>query len=113
MRGSLKQRYQGSWSIILDLGYERDPVTGKQRRRQKWFTVRGTRRDAQIKLAELLHNKNQGHVIEPSRMTLGDWLEEWLKLAVTPPKKRPRTYETYVSVIKTHLNPNAWPLCVS
>jgi hypothetical protein len=29
MRGSLKKRYKGSWSIILDLGYETDPATGR------------------------------------------------------------------------------------
>jgi hypothetical protein len=28
MRGSIKRRYKGSWSLILDLGRERDPATG-------------------------------------------------------------------------------------
>jgi hypothetical protein len=28
MRGSLKQRYPGSWSLILDLDRETDPATG-------------------------------------------------------------------------------------
>ena len=27
MRGSLVQRYKGSWSIVLDLGYHVDPAT--------------------------------------------------------------------------------------
>ena len=30
MRGSLKQRYEGSWSLILDLGYQHDTVTGRR-----------------------------------------------------------------------------------
>ena len=30
MRGSIKRRYEGSWSLILDLGYVTDPQTGLQ-----------------------------------------------------------------------------------
>ena len=51
MRGHLKQRSKGSWSIVLDMG--RDPATGK--RRQQWQTVRGTKKEAEKKLAELQH----------------------------------------------------------
>jgi len=36
-----------------------DPETGKPKRIQKWFTVRGTKRDAEKKLAELLHQANR------------------------------------------------------
>jgi hypothetical protein len=43
MRGSVRQRYKGSWSLILDLGYEANPTTGKRKRRQTWVTFRGTR----------------------------------------------------------------------
>ena len=43
MRGSLKQRSKGSWSIILDLGYETDPDTGQKKRKQRCQTIRGTR----------------------------------------------------------------------
>ena len=39
MRGSLVPRYKGSWSIVLDLGYEVDPVTGLGKRKQQWITV--------------------------------------------------------------------------
>ena len=35
MRGSLKQRSKGSWTIILDLGSKRDPVSGLMKRKQK------------------------------------------------------------------------------
>ena len=49
MRGHIKQRSKGSWTIVLDLG--RDPSTGK--RRQQWVTHRGTRKEAEKKLAEL------------------------------------------------------------
>ena len=61
MRGSLKQRYKGSWSIILDLGYQTDPETGKRKRRQKWITFVGPRKGpggAEAKLTELLREAN-------------------------------------------------------
>jgi len=74
-RGSLKKRYKNSWSIILDLGYRTDSETGKRRRNQKWFTVQGTKRDAETKLAELLHRANNHELVEPSKITFGEWLD--------------------------------------
>ena len=105
MRGSLKQRYQGSWSIILDLGYDVDPQTGLKRRRQKWITFRGPKRDAQQKMNELLHAVHKQEFVEPSKRTFGEWLEEWLEKAIKP-VKRLRTYEAYRNVIVRHLKPD-------
>jgi integrase len=105
MRGSIRKRYKDSWNIILDVGYQLNPDTGKQRRVQKWFTVQGTKRDAEKKLAELVHNLHRSEYVEPSKLTAGEWLHEWLETAVKPPNKRLRTYETYKSVIERHLMP--------
>jgi hypothetical protein len=58
MKGSLKQRSEGSWTIILPLG--RDPVTGKKR--QKWHTVNGNKKQAQAELNRLLHELQTGSV---------------------------------------------------
>jgi integrase len=105
MRGSIRTRYKGSWNIILDLGYQPDPQTGQPKRKQKWYTIRGTKRDAETKLAELLHAVNRNELIEPTKLTLGTWLETWLETAIKPPNKRLRSYETYKSVIHRHLTP--------
>jgi integrase len=105
MRGSIRKRYKASWNVILDLGYQITPGTGQQKRVQKWFTVQGTKRDAERKLTELLHNLNRGEYVEPSKLTLGGWLTEWLETAIKPPNKRLRTYETYKGVIERHLMP--------
>lgn len=67
--------------------------------------MQGTKRDAEKKLAELLHDLHRSQYVEPSKLTLGEWLHEWLETAITPPNKRPRTYETYKSVIERHLKP--------
>lgn len=106
MRGSIRKRYKQSWNIILDIGYQILPETSTPKRVQKWFTVQGTKRDAEKKLAELLHDLHRSQYVEPSKLTLGEWLSEWLETAIKPPNKRLRTYETYMSVIERHLTPN-------
>lgn len=104
MRGHLFQRYPGRWTIVLDVGRKVDPLTGRTKRVQKWKTIRGTKKEAQAELATLLHNFNRGQVISPSKMTLAEWLDEWLNSAIKP-HKRLRTYETYLSVITQRLKP--------
>lgn len=105
MRGSLRQRYKGSWSLILDLGSQVDVETGQRKRKQKWVTFRGTRRDAERKLAELLHASHTRTWVEPSTVTVGDWLQDWLEKAIKPPRRTLRAYDTYKSAITRHLQP--------
>ena len=105
MRGSLVQRYKGSWSIVLDLGYQTDPATGARKRKQQWITLRGTRRDAENKLGDLLRDAQRGELVRPHKQTFGEWLDEWLGKAIKPPAKTLRAYETYKSVIDRHLKP--------
>lgn len=88
MRGSIRKRYKDSWNIILDMGYQIVPETGKKKRVQKWFTVQGTKRDAERKLTELLHHLHRGEYVEPSKLTFGEWLTEWLETAIKPPTDR-------------------------
>jgi integrase len=101
MRGSLKQRYPGSWSIILDLGYEPDPVTGKLRRKQKWHTVRGTRKQAEDRLTDLLKDVKDGTYVDASKITLGEWLREWF--AAAKPRFRPSTADRFEGIITKSL----------
>ena len=59
MKGHIRKRGRSSWAVVLDLGRDAD---GK--RRQKWHSVRGTRKDAQRELARLLNQINTGAYIE-------------------------------------------------
>jgi integrase len=99
MKGHIRARGD-SWSIVLDLG--RDPATG--RRRQKWYTVAGTKKDAQRELTRLLREIDTGSFVEPSKTTLGKYLAEWLdsyaRTAVAP-----KTFERYREIIGCHLGP--------
>ncbi len=89
MRGSLKQRSPGSWSLILEFGYVVDPATGRRRRRQKWITFRGSKREAEARLTDLLRDYNHGVLVTPNKWTVGDWLDEWVKKRSSRHEKRP------------------------
>jgi hypothetical protein len=49
MRGSLRQRGDKTWHLILELGYRRDPQTGTSKRVQKFITFHGTNLSARPK----------------------------------------------------------------
>ena len=73
MRGSIKQRSKGSWLIRLDLGYEPD-ANGILKRKQTVQSIRGTKKQAELKLGELLHAIRSCEYVDPSTMTVGQWL---------------------------------------
>ena len=65
MRGHLRERSPGHWAIVIDV---RDPTTGKRKRR--WHTLVGTKRQAQIECARLISELQGGTPVAPSRETL-------------------------------------------
>ena len=73
MKGHIRQRSKGSWEITIDIG--RNPATGERRRH--FESVRGIKREAQHRLAELLIDIEQGtYVKQPKRLTVADWLRQ-------------------------------------
>ena len=101
MRGPIKQRSKGSWSIVLDLG--RDPSTGK--RKQQWVTVRGTKKEAESKLAELQHQLNTGEFVKSSKLTVREFLTQWFQDYVKT-NARAATAEGYKIIVERHLIPS-------
>jgi len=100
MKGYIRQRSKGKWEITIDRG--RDPSTGK---RQRHFeTVKGIKKDAQRRLHELLLSVDNHTYVKPTRMTVGQFLEDWLQDYVaihTAPRTRERTEE----IVRLHLIP--------
>lgn len=105
MRGSIRKRYNGSWTLIVDLGRARDPKTGRERRKQLWRTCHGTRKEAESALTELVRTVNRGEFVGSTRITVREWLLEWVDKAIRPPARRPNTYLRYRHVIMRHLVP--------
>ena len=67
MRGTILKRARGSWTIIVDVGRDTDG-----RCKQRWVTVKGNKKDAERRLAEILDKANKGLYIMPSQDTFGD-----------------------------------------
>jgi len=99
-RGYMVKRYKNSYTIVLNLG--KDLVTGK--RQQQWISVKGTKKEAEIRLAELLHQLDTGTFIKPGKMKVADYLTQWLKDNCVA-NLSPRTVEGYESIIRCHLIP--------
>ncbi len=100
MKGSIRQRSKGSWEVCLDIGT--DPATGKRMRH--FESVKGTKRAAQQQMHELLHTLEQGAYVRPSRLTVAQFLGEWLR-DYARPNTAPRTCERYEEIVKVHLIP--------
>jgi integrase len=72
--GHIRKRGKGSWEIKLEL--DRD-AAGK--RQTRYHSFRGTRKQAQQKLTELLSEANRGVYTNPSPETLGEFLKRWTR----------------------------------
>lgn len=99
MRGHIRARGKGTWAIVIE--QERGP-DGK--RRQKWHTVRGAKREAERELARLLHALETGEPIPPQRLTVREYLDRWLNDAVRR-RVGASSYERYESTVRVHLAP--------
>ena len=76
MKGHIRERSAGHWAIVIDV---RNPQSGKRRR--KWHSFKGAKREAQIKCAELVAAAGKGDYIEPSKATAADFvglrIDQW------------------------------------
>ncbi len=77
-QGHIRQRGKQSWRLKFDIG--RDPVSGK--RLSRYVTFRGTKREAQAELTRLLNRRNEGTYIDPTKMTVAEYLEHWLNVDI-------------------------------
>src|SRR3990172_4346642 len=100
MRGNIVKRYKDSYTIVLSMG--RDPKNGKYK--YQWVSVKGTKKDAERRLAEILHQIDTGTFTKPGKATLADYLAQWLKDYCWP-NLSPRTAEGYEYIVRCHLIP--------
>jgi integrase len=101
VRGRVFQRAKGRgkpWSYAIDLPRGAD---GKRRQRLKGGFR--TRADAERALAELVVELDRGTAIDPSRQTLGEYLDDWL--AAASPSLRPTTADLYRRAVDNWIRP--------
>jgi integrase len=92
------------------MNYGCNPVTGK--RDQRWVTVRGSRRDAEKKLAELLHRKYIENPASAGDVTLGEFINRWLS-EYAEPSLSATTSMHYHSKLRCHIIPRLGSLPLS
>jgi integrase len=98
MKGHIRERSPGHWAIVIDVP---DPRTGKRRR--KWYSFRGTKRQAQVESARLISEFKSGNALEPTKTTLSEYLEKWLEHI--KPQVSPRTSERYGELARKNIAP--------
>jgi integrase len=98
MKGHIRERSPGHWAVILDV---RDPETGKRKRR--WHSFKGTKRQAQIECARLISEIQRGTYLEPNKTTLAQFLDQWLD--DIKPRVTPKTHERYEQVCRKNIAP--------
>jgi integrase len=98
MKGHIRERSPGRWAIVLEM---RDSETG--RRKRKWHSFSGTKRQAQVECARLVSEVKIGTYVEPSKTTLGQFLDRWLEDVRT--RVSPKTHERYTQICHKNIAP--------
>jgi integrase len=98
MKGHIRERSPGKWAIILE---QHDSATGKRKR--KWHSFQGTKRQAQVECARLISAMKGGTYLEPNKTTVAQFLERWLDHAKS--QVSPRTYERYCEIVRKNIAP--------
>lgn len=99
-RGPVRKR-GNAWAVVLELS--RDPET--QRRRQKWLSGYGTRKEADRALADALSKLDRGLFVAPTKQTLREFVEQEFLPALRP-AVRPSTYHSYDRNLRLHVLPS-------
>lgn len=99
MLGSL-QKKGNAFYVVFDQGRD-----DKGKRKQKWVSL-GTddSKIAEAKYADMVKKINAGEYLEPAKMTVAEFLDQWLE-QYAKNNVRKSTYDSCVWVIKKHINP--------
>lgn len=87
-----------TWTIVYYVTDE----NGK--RRQKWKGGFRTKKEAERELARITHALHTGTYVEPSRMTVAEYLRYWLE-NYAKTNVAPSTYSRYRIIVEGHLIP--------
>lgn len=100
MHGHLEKRSKGSWTIVIDRG--RNPLTQKRERLYK--TIDGPKREAEKVMNELLYQLQTGTYIDPANITVGEYLQSWIKTHCEQ-NLAPKTLQSYRAELENHIIP--------
>jgi integrase len=102
MTGHIRRRGERSWELKFDAG--RDPATGK--RLIKYHSFKGTKREAQLKLAELVSSVGQGSYTEPSKATVTEFVRSRVDQWEAAGHISARTAQRYRQLVENQIVPH-------
>lgn len=86
------------WQARYTEGF--DPGTGKQVQR----SITGkTQKEVAQKLRQCTCDLDRGTYLAPTKLTVGDWADDWAKTFLTAVK--PRTQDSYRTTVEVHIKP--------
>ncbi len=92
-----RRRGKKSWPIVIDI------KDGAGCRKRKWHSFKGTFKQAQTERTALLAALDRGTYVEPSKLTVGEYLDQWVRSI--KPNVSTRTYERYEGLVRVNLKP--------
>lgn len=95
--GTIGQRADGKWYAALTNGVDHN---GKPKRR---WVYGDTQAEVKKKLRALQRAQEDNTLVDPSKMTLQDFLQTWLK--EISPRIKPSTLQKYRQLVDYHLTP--------
>ncbi len=98
--GNITRRGKSSWRLKSEAG-ERDSVSGK--RQTRYVTIKGTEKDAQRELVRLLAEVENGTSVDPSSVTIAEYLRGWLD---ADSDLSPKTKERYRQLVERQIVPH-------
>jgi integrase len=108
MRGSVVKRTDSKGRAGYFAVVEERADDGKRRRRWRSDPATGSaftsKKAAEAYIADLVSAMNAGNYVEPSRETLGSWLDSWLK--IIKPTVKPSTWASYEKNMRLHVKPH-------
>jgi integrase len=96
--GTIRQRPDGRWEGRYTVGH--DPGSGKQVQKSVYAA---TQKEVRQKLAAITTDIDSGVYLEPARMTVGQWLDVWLKDYIINVKDT--TKSAYSDNVRLHIKP--------
>jgi integrase len=100
--GHIRQRGKGSWELKFDAG--RDPTTGK--RKIQYVSFRGTKRAAQVKLGGLIAAVGKGTYVEPSKVTVAEYVRARVDQWEASGDISAKTAERYRELVENQIVPH-------
>jgi integrase len=94
----LIERSKSHWAIIIE---DKDRATGK--RKQRWHSFHGSKKEATVKARQLLAEKDAGKRVDPNKITVAAFLDRWLDHMEA--RLLPRAHERYSEIARKNIVP--------